>query len=411
MNNLPFFIAWRYLCGSKHERSISAMIIVCFLGIFIGSCALAIVASVMNGFEYATHKKMRGIHSEIIIHADGQTINHKAIGDVLKSEFPSIQAFSASSTEQALVQDEETEQIHGAVIIKGIDPKNEPTISNLHEKILPAHSNGKDLENLLCGKNILIGQKLAEIIDVKPGQPITLFIASDSDAKKRKIKLDSKKVLVSGMFKTGIDEFDSGFIFCSLSLLKKLFPDSGTTHIGIRLKDGTNENNIINRLRTRLGLTVHSWKDLYPALVSALKLEKYAMFLILALITLVASMNIISLMFMQITRKRADIAILKAMGMSDKKISRTFLWIGIIVTFTGSIIGLIFAFIAGWILEHYPFITLPDAYYVAHLPSRMTPTIFLTVFIVVMMLSFVSTWLATRRTRKINISQVLRFEG
>jgi len=81
------------------------------------------------------------------------------------------------------------------------------------------------------------------------------------------------------------------------------------------------------------------------------------------------------------------------------------------IAFIGSILGLTLAFCAGWILETYPFITLPDAYYVTHLPSRMTIQIFVAVFTVVMLLSFISTWLSARRTKNVNISHVLRFEG
>lgn len=408
MKNLPFFLAWRYLIGSKSERSISAMIVVCLLGIFIGSFALAVVASVMNGFEKATHATMQGIHSQIIMHAEGQLINTNKIINVLKEEFPSIKACSPSGSEQALIQHQETEDVQGIVIIKGIDPDHEPFISNLHNKVT---DKTKELSSLLSGKNVLIGEKLAEQIEAKKGDPVTLLISSDNESRGRKIKLITKRVLISETFKTGIDEFDSGFIFCSLALLKKIFPGSGATQLGIKLHEKADENATIAALKKRLKLNVYSWKDLYPALVSALKLEKYVMFLILALITLVASMNIISLMFMQITRKRSDIAILKSMGMTNKSIARTFLWMGIIVSFISSIVGLTCAFGVGWVLENYPFITLPDAYYVSHLPSKMTPSIFLTVFIVVMLISFISTWLAVRRTKSINISQVLRFEG
>ena len=135
------------------------------------------------------------------------------------------------------------------------------------------------------------------------------------------------------------------------------------------------------------------------------------MFLILALITLVASMNIISLLFMQIIQKRGDIAILKSMGLSDKKISQIFFYLGMTISTIGSIAGLICSFIAGWFLENYPFITLPDAYYVTYLPAKMEWQIFVIVFVVVILISFLATWIPTRKTRKINISQVLRFES
>ncbi len=411
MNSLPFFLAWRYLLGSKREKSISAMIIVCFLGIVIGSFALALVASVMNGFEKATHEQMQGIHSQLIIHADGQLIDIKKIGAVLTKEFPAIASFSPSGSGQAIIQNQDSQEIHDVVFIKGIDPLQEPRISSLEKKIVTTDGTAKKLSALLAGNSILIGEKLAEIIDVKPGQQLTLLVTTENNVHGKKIELVNKKAYVAGTFKIGVDEFDTGCIYCSLDFLETLFPESGPTHIGIQLHKNADEATVTKQLAQRLGLTVESWKDLYPALVSALKLEKYAMFFILALITLVASMNIISLMFMQITRKRADIAILKTMGMTDENISYTFLLIGMFIAFVGSMLGLLLAFIAGWVLEHYPFITLPDVYYVTHLPSRMTIPIFLAVFLVVMGLSFLSTWLSTRRTRSINISQVLRSEG
>lgn len=412
MKKYALFLGWRYALGSRHERSISTMIAICFLGIFIGSFALALVASVMNGFEYVTHKKMQSIHSQIIMHADGQQLDPEKIGAVLQQEFPQVKSFSPRAEGHALIQDQETEDLHNIVVVKGIDPIREPTISSLEEKLTPKGKEKQTLTAVLSENNILVGKKLAHYADIYLNQPITLFIAPErSEIRGKKIKFKDKKAMVSATFKTGIDEFDAGVIFCSLDFFKKLFPESGVTQIGMQLHDDANQGKTIEALRKRFGLSVYSWKDLYPALVSALKLEKYAMFFILALITLVASMNIISLMFMQIARKRADIAILKAMGMPDADISYTFLCIGMLVAFFGSIFGLLFAFGAGWILETYPFINLPDAYYVSHLPSRMTVPIFLTVFIVVMILSFFSTWFSARRTRKINVSQVLRFEG
>jgi len=407
MNKLPFFLGWRYLRDSRQERSISTMITICFLGVFVGSFALAVVASVMNGFEYVTHKKMQGIHSQIIIQAEGQTLAYDKIKSVLEKEFPEIQSFGPRAEGHALIEDQETEEMHNIVSVRGIDPLREPTISSLEKKIKEKQT----FAEILSENNILIGNKLAQTAEIQMGQPLTLYLAPEKNIRGRKIKLENKSAIVNATFKTGIDEFDSGVIFCSLSFFEKLFPDAGITEIGVQLHPKTQEDAIISRLRKRLGLSVYSWKELYPALVSALKLEKYAMFLILALITLVASMNIISLMFMQIIRKRSDIAILKSMGMSDSMISRAFLFIGILIAFFGSLAGLICAFVAGLILENYPFISLPDAYYVSYLPSRMTVPIFLTVFLVVMTLSFVSAWFSARRTRKINISQVLRFEG
>ena len=134
------------------------------------------------------------------------------------------------------------------------------------------------------------------------------------------------------------------------------------------------------------------------------------MFFILALISLVASMNMISLLFMQIQQKRRDIAIFKAMGMSDNCIRSIFLHLGIGITLSASAIGLGIAALAGYLLEKYPFIELPDVYYVSYLPARMEPEIFFVVFIATMLLGFLATWIPSRRSKQIEIAQVLRQE-
>ena len=113
---------------------------------------------------------------------------------------------------------------------------------------------------------------------------------------------------------------------------------------------------------------------------------------------------------MYIQQKRRDIAILKSMGFPDKKIRSIFLNIGLKITFWASILGLALAGAAGFALEKYPFIELPDVYYVSYLPARMDLEIFIVVFISTMLLGFLATWIPARRTKNINIAQVLRQE-
>jgi lipoprotein-releasing system permease protein len=210
--------------------------------------------------------------------------------------------------------------------------------------------------------------------------------------------------------------------------LHKAFDDQGVDAITIKPKDHNskktiwgalkniftrldNEQTTIAQLQQRLPhLTIQSWKDLYPALVSSLKLEKYVMFFILALITLVASMNMISLLFMQIQQKRRDIAILKVMGLSTNKISNIFLQLGLTITLLASSCGLGLAFFVGSLLERYPCIELPDVYYVSHLPARIDAEIFIVVFVVTMLIGFCATWFPARRAQNINVAQVLRHE-
>ena len=206
-----------------------------------------------------------------------------------------------------------------------------------------------------------------------------------------------------------IEEFDANVIFCSLDSLKKIFPQTHVTQINVRLQPHKAAPEVLLRLKKRLRqLDIFSWKELYPALVSALVLEKYAMFLILALITLVASMNIVALLFMYITHKKNDIALLQAMGLSETTLEQVFIIVGMGIAFVGTVIGIIGAWLASWFLETYPFITLPDIYYTSHLPAQMDWRIVLNVCLVSLIVSFFASWLPARRIRSISIAEVLK---
>lgn len=413
MKTVSLFLAWRYVRGPKKESSISVMMKICFLGILIGSCALTLVLGVMNGFEKITHQKLQGIHAQIIMRAHGEPLALDEIKRVFETEFPEIRAWSPSDIRQAIIQHPESDDISNVVMIKGIDPEQEKNTTSLNRSITRAEPGKlKTLPVIMGSNHIMIGEKLAENLDLLAGDAVYLLITQDTQSRSKKINLERITTQIGGTFKTGIDEFDSGIIFCSLSFLEELFPDAQATQLNISLEDSADENAVIQRLRNRFKIEVFSWKELYPALVSSLKLEKFAMGLILALIILVASMNIISVLFMQIIQKRGDIAILKAQGMSNIAIDRIFIWIGMTISLIASSTGIMLASILGFLIERYPIIEIPDAYYVGtHLPVALNISIYGGVFILIIIMSFCATLFSARSTRKINISHVLRFEA
>jgi lipoprotein-releasing system permease protein len=411
MNSIVFFIAWRSLLASTYEKIISPIVLICFISIFIGSFSLALVTAIMHGFEVVVHEKLQGIQPQItIISPHNQQLNINTLKPILEDEFPEICAWSPSTTRYALILTENTNTYSPTVItLKAINPTTEHLINKLQEKISKPSSSSLPL--LLQSNKILIGKSLADSLDLTLNNTVELLFPDEAQLARKKFRFDSMDAVVSGIFDSGIDEFDSTIVFCSFDFLEILFPESGIEQINLKLKPNSDEKKIIEQLRSRLNLAVYSWKDFYKPLVSALKLEKWVSFFILALITLVASMSIISLLFMQIMQKRPEIAILKAMGMMDRTVTHIFLLMGMSITVISSLSGLFCAWIASWLLNHYPFIKLPDVYYVSYLPVKMEWYILLAVFVVVSFFGFIATWIPTRRTKNINIATVLRFEG
>lgn len=407
--NISILLALKFLRNSKTDNNISAMIKICFISILIGTFAFSLIAAIMNGFEKATHQKLQGIHSDIIIQAQGKELDFNKIKNLIDTKFKdSIENISPSSSWQVIVQTTNqpaTNIINNLVMLKAVDPLSETQVNNLKNTLIETLAQNSNWSELLINKNVFIGQALANQLNIKIGDKLDILYGDE--IKNNKIILNKQEVLVTGIFKTGINEYDEHVIICSLDFFEDLF-QKGITEVSAKLKNKSQEQTIISQLKKDLNLDVFSWKDLYPALVSALALEKYAMLTILALVTLVACMNIVSLLYMFITNKKREIVILKSMGMPQKKISTTFIILGMSITLLASTIGIAFASFASWVLNKYPFITLPDAYYVTHLPSEMDWQLILIIFTIIIILSFISSALPANRTKFINVTNVLK---
>lgn len=407
MKSVTYLLAHRYLWSRNQEHTISLMILIASISIFIGSFSLALITSIMHGIEYTVHEKMKNIHPSATIYAQ-HPLNVDAISNVIKKEFPQINAISPTAIGHVLVSTPMEDDAQPIVaMLKGIDPTQESLVSSLDAKLL----HHRTLSDVVHHNAIALGKELAHTLELSIGDAVALLYIEQPQNRQKKVTIEHIDAVVGGIFDTGIDEYDAGIIYCSLPFFAQLFPDQGITHIGLSCIPGTNTEQLVHILQQRLCLDVHTWQELYPALISALVLEKYAMFFILLLITLVASMNIIALIFMLISYKKSDIAILCALGMPYHQIQRLFMFIGIGLSCCAAALGVGCAWIASMILEAYPFIQLPDVYYVSHLPARMTISIASIVFCMVIFIAYIASWFATRRIQSITIAHTLRFEG
>jgi lipoprotein-releasing system permease protein len=406
MNYVAWMIAWRYLTRSAYESTLSTMVLISFCGIFIGSCSLALVTAIMHGFDIETQRKLQSVHAQATIRARNEQLDIDALKSVFQKEFPMITAFAPTSEAHGLFQEDGDEVLEPTVIlIKAIDTKHEPYVSTLTHNLIPKKSITQ-----LTDDTIIIGSTLAQERNIKLGDVVNVFYAEENQPKRHRVSFKTYSTRVVGFIKTGIDEFDSSMALCSFDFFNTLFPTKGIQEVRIRFAENICIDGVISDLKKRLLLDIYSWQELYPALVSALILEKYVSFVVLALITLVASMNIIALTFMKITTKRMDIALLKALGISNTSITSIFLIFSISIALIAALCGLLCAIGLSWIIEHYQCIRLPDVYYVTHLPAHMTWSIPMSILLLVCIVSFFAAWIPARKTRTLSIAQTLRFE-
>jgi lipoprotein-releasing system permease protein len=408
MKTLIPLLTWRYIRSIHAEHTIHTMTKICFGGIVMSTFALALTVFIMHGFEQATYEKLQSIHPQIIVRAHGNLLHVDAIKNVLDREF-CINVVSPAALEQSLIQNNADQTTH-VIMLKGINGDNEARVSTIEQKLIASENNQHTLADCIEGNRVVIGQALAKELHVTIGDTISLLCPDTESTQKRTISFTQQTAIVGGIFNTGIDEFDTSLCYCSLDFLLSLYPESGITELSISLDGRADEHATIEALQQRLGLEVSAWHALYPALVSALKLEKYAMCFILALIILIACSTIIALEFMHIVHKREDIAILKAMGISSRALRTIFITMGILVAGSAALIGLALATAVGFILIHYPCIQLPDAYYVSHVPISIEWYHFVLIFSLVMIISFIATWIPTRRIAIISVATLLRSE-
>jgi lipoprotein-releasing system permease protein len=402
-------LAWRYLWSPHRDRAIVNMVRICFFSIFLGTVALTLTLGIMHGFEQATTKKLQSICPHIMMRPAQSDIDVTAVQNTLAREYKTVEASAPNMQQFVMVQDPHAKTLSTIATFKAIDPEREAQVTALASMIIKPCQPTPSLATLVYDNRVLIGNKLAQQLERSCGQPITLWYAPEHDDA---TLLQKTTVIINGIFATGIEEYDLNLIIGHLDFAHELYPNQPIDEIGIKLAPGAHVPTVVHQLAHQFDtLEILSWHDLYPALVAALKLEKYAMFFVILLITLVACMNMMALIFMQITQKQRDIAILKAYGFSDKQTCQTFFYMGMTLACISCMSGLLTAWLIGIVLQKFPFITLPDVYYTTQLPITLQPWIFASVGASVLTLAFIAVIVPLKNISRMVIATILRFEG
>jgi lipoprotein-releasing system permease protein len=408
--NLPyyFFIAIRYLKSKKKNKGISINTLISTGGVAVGVMALLVVLSVMSGFHEDLQKKILGVNSHMVILSyRGYIDEYKSIIEKIKSEKEII---SSSPFVMGQVMVSSGRKAHG-VFIRGIDPITENETTDVGKYL----KDGKleDLSNIQDMPKIILGRELASSLGVFRGDTITVLSPTGNIGPLGMLP-KIKQFKVVGIFEVGMFEYDSNLVITHIRSAQEFFDmKDSITGIEIRLKDIYRASSIREHLQSNLEfpLFVKDWMQMNRNLFSALKLEKFAMFIILILIILVASFNIISTLIMNVIEKRREIAILKAMGATDNGIMSIFMLQGLIIGIIGTMIGIIGGYSLCYILNTYQIIKLPaDVYYLSHLPVKTKLTDFFIVSISAITISFLSTIYPALQASRLNPVEPLRYE-
>jgi len=319
------FLSIKYFFSRRKEGMISIIGFISIIGVALGIAALIIVLSIMNGFDQEIKKKIIGTYSHVVIMKETGIADYENIIDKIV-KLPGVTGAAAFITGQAVIKS--GKNVTG-ILLKGIDAGKETAVTEVV-------SYTGDEASKLDGDTIILGSELMKEGNINPGDTIQLIIPySQFDMEKVKLK-------VIGSFTSGRYDYDANIAVVDIKTADKIFRKKNTVSgIGLKVQDEMNVNDVKKMLIDRFGYSynIKSWMDLDRNLITALALEKKMMFIILALIVMVACFNICGSLIMMIMEKTKDIGILKAIGASSMGVSFVFLFQGIFIGLMGVLIG------------------------------------------------------------------------
>jgi len=406
-----FFIGLRYLKAKRRQKGISLTTLISILGITVGVAALIATLAVMTGFREELQDKILGANAHIVID-DRTNEEFENVGPTIETviKVPRVVAATPFIFKQVLLSS--NYGVFG-VILRGIDPEGEARVTKIGKNIVQG-----TLENLADSSSpgIIIGVELASRLESFLGDTIAVISPVGMEGKGGigAIGMTPKirKFKIVGIFDSGMYEYDSSLAYITIPEAQKFFNMEGkVSGIEVKVSDTSAAPEIAQEIEGKLGFPYHArdWLKMNKSLFSALKLEKIVMFIILALIILVASFNIVSTLTMTVLEKGREIAILKAMGATRKSIMRIFMLEGVLIGGIGVALGLPLGLSVCSVLVQ--FYKLPtDVYYISHLPVKVLPFDIILVSVSALLIGFLATLYPSYQAAKLDPAEALRYE-
>lgn len=411
---LERLLAFRYLRSRRSEGFISVIAWFSFAGITLGVATLIIVMSVMNGFRSELVKRILGLNGHLgITSVEGIHISNYESLTVTIAENPDIIAAIPQIESQVLVSSKHN--TFGA-IVRGVIWSDLAVRTPLWESLTE-----EAIVSFRENDVVLIGKTMARKLNLSQGDSLTLLAPRGKTTAFGTLP-SRNSFKIGGVFDVGMHEYDSSFVFMPLSSAQKFFSmEDKVNGIEIYIKSPENAPSIKNDQSEYLpkNLVIFDWMDRNKNFLNALEVERNVMFLILTLIILVAAFNIISSMIMLVRSKNSDIAVLRTMGLGRASLLKIFLLtgtsIGLIGTFFGSFLGLLFCWNIDTIKTTIEKLTgselfSAEIYFLSKLPAVVDPKEVGVVILMALTLSLLASVYPAWRASSIAPAEVLRYE-
>ncbi len=408
--NFERFVARRYLFSGKKKASFSAITLISVLGVALGVYALIVVIAVMDGFDRNLMEKFIGASSHITV--DPAWAGAPAIqSDVMLEKIRAVPGVHAAAPviqrlTMLTVDEGEAPQRQAGVLLQGVDFEHEPNVTKLMDDVVGDAT--PEARQIVVGRQIVEEQLYARL-----QQPMKLFTARIVDTPSGPVPA-IRTLTLAGTFKTGFPQSDEMMAYIDINYARQLFgvPDDYVDGLRVSVKNLDDVDAVAKTLRGMVGenYRVTTWLERNAMLFSALRLEKWAMFIILLLVVLIAAFNIIGILTMIVLEKTREIGILKSMGATEGSILRVFLNQGLAIGAAGITAGAVAGLATCFALSRIRLEAIGGPYLDDRIPVLVTPVTVALILGSSLAIVLLASLLPARQAARLDPVEALRYE-
>jgi lipoprotein-releasing system permease protein len=410
------FVAARYLKAKRRQAVVGVVTTISVAGVAAGVAALIIALAITNGMRRDLQDRLLGSTAHVqLMRVEGDGIrNWQPLLERLR-RLPHVTAASPGLYEQVLVARGARD---GGALIEGILPDYELTVSDL---LKTATSGSVQALQPQAGPEspanaelppILLGNELAQTVGAVVGDKVTL-ISPQGEMTPYGVIPKWTPFRLAGTFHSGFYQYDSAMGFVRLADAQRLFHEPDLLSVISFKVDDLNRAPAIAREIEQAagkGFMASNWMEQNRELFKALKLEQYVTFIVIALIVIVAALNILIALTMMVMEKTRDIAVMMSYGVDPTQVRRIFLMQGLLISLIGTVIGLALGYFAAWAGGHYHIPLSPDVYSIDTLPFAPRPIDGVIVSVVAIGISLLATLYPSQAAARILPAEALRYE-
>jgi len=405
-----FFVALRYLKAKRKQAVISIITVISVAGVAAGVMALVVALAVNNGFRNTLERSLLGATAHVTV-LEKQTRNGIQDWRPLTEKLRTIaHVVSAEPSLYAPVYLTAPLQSEGA-ILKGIPIDEAQRTTGLAQYMKQGRLADLAQEGRMPG--IVLGSRLAERTGL-PYNSVAQIISPQGELTPFGPQPTTHRFRVVGIFETGFYDLDSAWAFTSLENAQRVLGLNDVVNaIELKLDDINLAPQVAAEAERIAGpeLAATTWMEQNRQIFAALRMEKLVTIITIGLIELVAALNILIALVMMVMEKYRDIAVLISMGARREQIRRIFVYQGLLIGVTGTLIGLGLGYGLSYLANRYRWVPLSEEVYsLSYVPFEPRWVDGLWIAAAAILISYLATLYPSRNATAIAPAEALRYE-